>query len=177
MNKTVFDLTEAIDKKLKRMIQQNPQRTDFYKKYIKIIEEYNEGKDSDAVKKAFQELLKFVNEINEEENRSIRENLDEETLAIYDLLKKDSLSKKETELVKKVARETLKKLKEEKLKINRWRESSQVSAQIKILIKDCLLYLPQESYPDDEIDLKTIEIYQHIFSNYYDGGKSIYKNL
>ena len=52
----------------------------------KIIEEYNEGKDAEAVKKAFEELLKFVNEMNLEEQRSMRENLDEETLAIYDLL-------------------------------------------------------------------------------------------
>ena len=37
MNKSVFDLKDAIDKKLKRMIQKNPERADFYKKYIKII--------------------------------------------------------------------------------------------------------------------------------------------
>ncbi|MBD1139459.1 type I restriction endonuclease subunit R, partial [Pelagibacterales bacterium SAG-MED46] len=110
----------------------------------------------------------------DEESRSLRENLDEETLAIYDLLKKDNLTKKDIETVKKVAKETLKKLKEEKLKIDRWRESNQISAQVKILIKECLLHLPENIYPNDEIDLKTMEIYQHIFSSYYGAGKSIY---
>ncbi len=174
MNKVVYDLQKAVDQKLNRMMQENPHRADFYKKYLKIIQEYNEGKDEEAIKKAFQELMKFVDELNHEEQRSMRENLDEETLAIYDLLRKDNLTKKEEELVKRIAKETLEKLKQEKLKGSMWRESAQVSAQIRIIIRDSLLYLPQEQYPDDEIDIKTLDVYQHIYSNYYGGGSSIY---
>ena len=175
INKSVFDLKDAIDKKLKRMVEKNPERVNFYKKYIKIIQEYNEGKDAEAVRKAFEDLLKFVNELNEEENRSIRENLDEETLAIYDLLKKENLTKNETKKVREVAIQTLKKLKEEKLKIERWRESQQITAQIKIIIRDCLMHLPEKSYPDNEIELNTMKVYQHIFSSYSGGNKSIYQ--
>ena len=174
MNKTVYDLQKAIDKKLNRMMQKNPHRLNFYKKYMKIIEEYNEGKDAEAVKRAFEELLKFVNEMNLEEQRSIRENLDEETLAIYDLLCKDNLTKKDKDIVKKVAIETLEKLKKEKLKVERWRESNQVSAQVKIIIRECLLHLPRETYPDDEVETKTLDVYRHIHNNYYGGGESIY---
>ncbi len=174
MNKEVYDLQKAIDKKLNRMMQKNPHRLSFYKKYMKIIEEYNEGKDAEAVKRAFEELLKFVNEMNLEEQRSMRENLDEETLAIYDLLCKDNLTKKDKDIVKKVSIETLENLKKEKLKIERWRESNQVSAQVKIIIRQCLLHLPKETYPDDEVDVKTLDVYQHIHSNYYGGGASIY---
>ena len=174
MNKEVYDLQKAIDKKLNRMMQKNPHRLNFYKKYMKIIEEYNEGKDAEAVKRAFEELLKFVNEMNLEEQRSMRENLDEETLAIYDLLCKDNLTKKDKDIVKKVAIETLENLKKEKLKIERWRESNQVSAQVKIIIRQCLLHLPKETYPDYEVDIKTLDVYQHIHSNYYGGGASIY---
>ena len=174
MNKEVYDLQKAIDKKLNRMMQKNPHRLNFYKKYMKIIEEYNEGKDAEAVKRAFEELLKFVNEMNLEEQRSMRENLDEETLAIYDLLCKANLTKKDKDIVKKVSIETLENLKKEKLKIERWRESNQVSAQVKIIIRQCLLHLPKESYPDYEVDIKTLDVYQHIHSNYYGGGASIY---
>lgn len=176
MNKLVYDLQKAIDEKINHMMQKNPHRVDFYKKYIKIIEEYNAGKDEDAIKKAFEELIKFVNEMNYEEERSLRENLDEETLAIYDLLRKDSLTKKDEDKVKKVAKETLEKLKGEKLKVEKWRHSAQVSAQIKTIIRDCLLYLPQESYPDEEINVKTLNVYQHIYSNYYGGGVSVYNS-
>jgi len=174
LNKIVYDLQKAIDKKLNRMMQNNPHRLNFYKKYLKIIQQYNEGKDADVVKKAFEELVKFVNEMNYEEKRSIRENLDEETLAIYDLLHKDNLTKKEVDEVKKIAKNTLEKLKNEKLKIKRWRESSQVSTQVKIIIRDCLLYLPKESYTDNEVDAKSISVYQHIYTSYYGGGLSIY---
>ena len=175
INRSVFDLKDAIDKKLKRMIQKNPERADFYKKYLKIIQEYNEGKDAEAVRKAFEDLIKFVSELNEEENRTIRENLDEETLAIYDLLKKENLNKDDIKAVKEVAIQTLKKLKEEKLKIERWRESQQITAQIKIIIRDCLVHLPEKSYPDNEIEINTMKVYQHIFSSYFGGNKSIYQ--
>ncbi|MCW9038392.1 MAG: type I restriction endonuclease subunit R, partial [Altibacter sp.] len=43
-NAVVFDLQEAIQKKLEQMVQQNPLRLEFYEKYKKIIEEYNAGK-------------------------------------------------------------------------------------------------------------------------------------
>ncbi len=174
MNKVVYDLQKAVDQKLNRMMQENPHRSDFYKKYLKIIQEYNEGKDEEAIKKAFEKLMKFFDELNHEEQRSMRENLDEETLAIYDLLRKDNLTKKEKNLVKGVAKETLEKLKKEKLKGSMWRESAQISAQIRIMIRDSLLFLPQEKYPDKEIDIKTLDVYQHIYSNYYPGGSSIY---
>ncbi len=174
LNKTVLDLKEAIDKKLKLMIQKNPERADFYKKYIKIIQEYNEGKDAEAVRKAFEELIKFVKELDDEESRSIREKLDEETLAIYDLLKKESLNNYQIKKVKNVATITLKKIKQEKLKIIRWRESQQITAQVKTIIRECLLHLPEEKYPNNEIDRKTMDVYQHIYSSYYGGEKSIY---
>ena len=177
INKSVFDLKDAIDKKLKRMIEKNPERADFYKKYLKIIQEYNEGKDAESVRKAFEDLIKFVSELNKEEDRAIRENLDEETLAIYDLLKKDNLDKDDIKTVKKVAIETLKKLKEQKLKIERWRESQQITAQIKIIIRDCLVHLPEKSYSDNEIELNTMKVYQHIFSSYFGGDKNIYQEL
>ncbi|MDA9029184.1 type I restriction endonuclease subunit R [Candidatus Pseudothioglobus singularis] len=176
LNKAVFDLQKAIDTKLKIMMSQNPLRLEFYNKYQKIIEEYNDGKDLEAIRRAFEDLVKFVNEMSEEEHRAAKENLDEETLAIYDLLRKDSLTIKEQEKVKHLSRETLAKLKEGQLTVQRWRESAQISAQIITTIHDQLLYLPEESYPDDEVRLKTNEVYQHIYSNYYGGGQSAYSN-
>ncbi len=104
----------------------------------------------------------------------MREELNEETLAIFDLLKKDNLTDKEREEVKKVAKETLEKLKAEKLKAERWRESTQLRAQVKTTIYNALLWLPQKRYSDKDVDNKTDVVYQHIFTNYYGGGRSIY---
>jgi type I restriction enzyme R subunit len=104
----------------------------------------------------------------------MREGLDEETLAIYDLLKKPTLTKEEEKEVKKVAKETLEKLKAEKLKVERWRESTQVSSQVKTMIKDSLEWLPQAPYPDEELaDLNHV-VYQHVYANYQGAGMSTY---
>lgn len=167
-NSVVFDLQEAIDQKLEKMVQQNPLRLAFLERYEQIIEEYNQGKDRAAVEKAFDDLNDFMKDLSEEEARAMAEGLDEEALAIFDLLKKPDLSKKEKGEVKKVAVKTLEILKEEKLKITKWWESTEVKSQIKMMIFDSLQHLPQEPYPDEEVSVKSSSVYQHIYSNYRD---------
>lgn len=174
-NAVVFDLQVAIDRKLKRMVEQNPVRLEFYEKYRKIIDEYNHGKDLQAVQKAFDDLCDMMeNDISPEVDRAFRESLDEETLAIVDILKKPKLSKTEVEAVKKVAIKTLKKLKAEKLKIERWRESTQVKSQVQTIIENGLQYLPEEAYPDEELEEKSEKFFQHIYMNYQGAGISTY---
>jgi type I restriction enzyme R subunit len=174
-NAVVFDLQAAIQKKLEQMVQQNPIRLEFYEKYKKIIEEYNQGKDIQAVQKAFDDLKDFMkNDLKPEMERAIREELDEETLAIFDLLKKPELTKAKEAKVKEVAKDTLETLKTEMLKIDRWRESIQVTAQVKTLIDYRLQWLPQELYSDEEVDIKSLLVYQHIYANYQGSGVSRY---
>jgi type I restriction enzyme R subunit len=174
-NLVVFDLQEAIERKLEEMVRQNPLRLEFFDKYKQIIEDYNNGKDLQAVQKAFDELQRFMqNEMSPEIERAVREGLDEETLAIFDLLRKPDLSKKDEDEVKKVASKTLATLKEEKLKVERWRESTQVAAQVKTIIFDSLQWLPQEAYEDDEVNERADLVYQHIYSTY--SGHSSYPN-
>ncbi|MGM1055452.1 MAG: type I restriction enzyme subunit R domain-containing protein [Bacteroidota bacterium] len=173
----VYNLQQAIDKKLQQMLKENPMRLDFYQRYKEIIEEYNKGKSLEDTVKAFDNLGHFINELTTEEQRAVRENLDnQEVLAIFDLLKDGKeLEGKELKTVKKVAQETLEKLKAEKLKIERWRESRQITAQVKGMIYDNLLWLPEELYTDEDVSQKTINVYQHIYSNYYGGGQSVYQ--
>jgi type I restriction enzyme R subunit len=173
-NKIMYDLQKEVDAKLKRMMAQNPLRLEFYDKYQEIIKEYNDGKDAEAIRIAFEKLVEHINAMNEEEHRSAKEGLDEETLAIYDLLRKDDLTKDEEAEVKKVAIKTLFKLKAEKLRVERWRESTQITAQVKTMIHDHLLWLPEKIYLDDEVETKAVDVYQHIYTNYYGGGASIY---
>ncbi|NOQ36083.1 MAG: HsdR family type I site-specific deoxyribonuclease [Methylococcaceae bacterium] len=177
-NTVVFDLQAAIEKKLEQMIQQNPMRMEFYDKYKAIIDEYNAGKDSQAVQKAFDNLKDFMaDDLSPEMERAVSEGLNEETLAIYDLLHKSELTVEEEIKVKKVARKTLETLKAEKLKIERWRESEQVSSQIKVMISDTLEYLPPEPYPDEELADMSLVVYQHVYSHYQGGGASSYGGL
>ena len=76
-----------------------------------------------------------------------------------------------------MAKQTLDNLKAEKLNIERWRESRQITAQVQGIILDSLLYLPKEAYSDEEVNNKTMNVYQHIYSNYYGGGKSVYQKV
>ena len=76
-----------------------------------------------------------------------------------------------------MAEETLTKLKEEKLKIELWRESRQITAQIKTMIFDTLQWLPQEVYSDKDVFEKTSNVYQHIYTNYPGGGDTIYSRI
>jgi type I restriction enzyme R subunit len=174
-NAVVFDLQAAIEKKLGQMVRENPIRMEFYEKYKKIINEYNAGKDVQAVQKAFDDLNELMAEdMAPEMERALREGLDDETLAIYDLLKKPELSKKEETEVKKVATKMLETLKTEKLRIERWRESIEVSAQVKVMIADSLQWLPQEPYPEEELGEKSLLVYQHVYANYQGAGDSTY---
>jgi len=47
-------------------------------------------------------------------------------------------------------------------------------SQVKLMIYDHLLNLPEASYSDEDVSLKTVSVYQHIFSNYYEEGRSVY---
>ena len=176
-NTLVFDLQQAIDTKLQQMMKENPLRLDFYNRYKEIIEDYNKGKDLEDTVKAFDSLNNFIQDLTKEEQRVVKENLkDQETLAIFDLLiEGKKLAGKELKAVKKVAQETLDKLKLEKLKVERWRESRQIRAQVKNLIHDNLLWLPENTYSDVDVDQKSTVVYQHIYTNYYGGGNSVYQ--
>ncbi|MCG8475088.1 MAG: DUF3387 domain-containing protein, partial [Cytophagales bacterium] len=166
------------ERKLDQMVRENPLRFEFYERYKKIIKEYNEGKNLENTQRAFDKLNEFIKDLSQEEQRAMRENLgDQEVLAIFDLLREGKeLTKDELKEVKKVALKTLNGLKEEKLKVERWRESRQAKAKVKSSIYDSLLWLPENAYTDDEVSQKTVAVYQHIYSNYFGGGKSVYRH-
>lgn len=177
-NTMVFDLQRAVEQKLEQMLKENPLRIEFYERYKLIIQEYNRGKSLEDTVRAFENLSNFINDLNGEEARAVREELNKETLAIFDLLREGkSLLPEEIKEVKKVARATLQLLKEQKLKVERWRDSRQISAQIKTIIFDSLQWLPTAAYTDDDVNVKTNSVYQHIYTSYPGGGRSVYGGL
>ena len=70
------------------MLACNPLRTDFQEHYEGIVAAYNREKDRVTIEQTFEASLKLGSELDEEENRAVREGLDEESLAIFDLLKR-----------------------------------------------------------------------------------------
>jgi len=163
-------LKDVIEKKLARMLAQNPLRTDFQKHYEEIIAEYNREKDRVTIEKTFEELMRVLEELDDEEMRAVREGLDEETLALFDLLKKPGLSKKEIDRIKGVATELLSKLKAERLNVDHWRDKQATRDAVKVAIHDFLYDdrsgLPEPTYSGEEVEEKTATIYRHIFQQY-----------
>ena len=164
-NTTVHNLKEIIDKKLLKMLIQNPTRTDFQRRYEEIVDEYNNEKDRVTIEQTFEALLKLVDDLSEEERRAVKEGLNEESLALFDLLLKPELEKHEIERIKKVAEGLYRTLKEELARVHNFLERQGARDQIKVKIKDFLwddkTGLPG-SFAPEEVDEKTEAVFQHI---------------
>jgi len=176
-NTTVQNLKHAIEQRLHRMIQQNPLRTDFQKHFEQIVEEYNREKDRVTIENTFEELLRFVDSLDEESQRAIQEGLDEESLAIFDLLVKPALSSRDIKRIKEVAQKLLFELKSEKLRIDNWREKQATRDDVKVEIANFLWNertgLPK-SYSEQEIGSKADVVYLHVFQQYPNEQPGIY---
>ena len=85
-NTTVQTLKEIIEKRVEIMLRRNPLRKNFYERYQKIIEEYNKETDRLTIEMTFEELLAFSKSLDDEDKRAMREELDEETLSLFDFL-------------------------------------------------------------------------------------------
>ena len=167
---TVQNLKMVIEKRLERLLQQNPLRTDFQRHYEGIIAEYNREKDRVTIEKTFEDLLRFVSDMNEEENRAVREGLDEESLAVFDLLKKPDLSAPEIRRIKAIAVELLETIKEHKLRIDHWRDKEATRDAVRQAIHDFLWNdstgLPVNQYTDQDVQARAEEVYRHVYRVY-----------
>ncbi len=167
---TVQNLRQAIENRLQRLLAQNPLRTDFQQHYENIVAEYNREKDRVTIEQTFEALFQFDRSLDEEEHRAVREGLDEESLAIFDLLKKPELSAAEVKRIKKVAVALLEKLKAEKLKIDHWCDKEATRDAVHTTIRDFLwdesTGLPLGSYGEEDIHAKTEEIFRHVYWAY-----------
>jgi len=167
---TVQTLKQAVETRLRRLLQQNPLRTDFQQHYEAIVAEYNREKDRVTIERTFEALLKLVEELDEEESRAVREGLDEESLAIFDLLRKQDLSASDIKRIKDVAVDLLETLKTEKLRIDQWRDKESTRDAVRVTIKDFLWSdktgLPVDSYTEDDVQMRTDEVFRHVFWAY-----------
>jgi len=165
-------LKGAIASQLTQMVRLNKSRMNYLDKFQQMIDEYNAG--SRNVETFFTELVEFAQELKVEDKRAIAENLEEEELAIVDLLTKPdiTLTEKEKLDVKKVAKELLETLKQEKLVLD-WRRRQQSKAAVKVAIEEILDQLP-ERYSPEVYQRKCEEVYQHVYESYSGAGRSIY---
>ena len=177
---TVQNLKNAIEQRLQRLLQQNPLRTDFQRHYEEIVAEYNREKDRVTIEKTFEALLRIVDEMDDEEGRAVREGLDEESLAVFDLLRKPNLTPGDIKRIKAVAVDLLETLKAEKLQINHWREKEFTRDAVLLTIRDYLWSeqtgLP-EAYSEEDVRDKTEAVFVHVFRAYPTVPSPFYASL
>lgn len=137
-NIEIADLRAFIQDKLQMMMDRNVTRRSFAEKLQEIIDRYNSGNSTNE--NYFDDLMAFVEKMKEEELRATREGLTEEELELFDLLKKEKLTKDEEQKVKLAAKNLLKRLKEERPKvlINDWHKDTQTKLQVQAVIKELL---------------------------------------
>ena len=169
-NTTVQNLRQAVEQRLQRLLLQNPLRTDFQQHYEQIVSEYNREKDRVTIEKTFEALFKLVQELDVEESRALREGLDEESLAIFDLLRKPGLNSSEVKKIKKVAAELLARLKAEKLRIDHWRDKEATRDAVRVTIHDYLWTdktgLPVDVYTEDDVNERAEDVFRHVYRAY-----------
>lgn len=174
-NSLVHALKETVEKRLKQMVEWNPLRVDFYQRYQEIIDAYNRGKDSLIIEETFKQLITLLDSLTDEERDTKREGLTEEQKAIFDILRKPNLSTADKKKVKDIAITLLADLKKDKLHVSAWADKSTTAAVVFNAVNKTLYeHLPYPMYQNDDVDIKTNRVYQHLKQQYYGGGQSIY---
>ncbi len=158
--------------KLKEMVRLNKTRADYQERLQRLIDEYNSG--SLNLETYFENLLVLVQDLAEEDRRTISEGLTEEELAVFDILTRPEipLAEKEKDEVKRVSKNLLETLKKGKLVLD-WRKRQQARASVRVAIELGLDELP-ESFTDRMYWSKVENVYQHVYDSYYGSGKSLY---
>nr|WP_298897666.1 type I restriction endonuclease subunit R [uncultured Altererythrobacter sp.] len=156
---------DGAEKRVRKMVEQNPTRQRFVEKLEELVARYNsEAVDPETF---FKELENFIKSLDEEEKRAVREGLDEEELAIFDLLTKPEpkLTKAEEAEVKKVAKALLEKL-HDLIEAIDWQGSQQTRGQVLSEIRQRLNELPMDPYPEVIWNQKVDQVWDFVLRRY-----------
>jgi type I restriction enzyme R subunit len=137
-NIEITDLRAFIQHKLDQMLKQNVTRADFAQRLQGIIDAYNAG--SSSADNYFAELVKFTEELKEESERYVREGLTEDELELFDLLKRDRMTKEEEQKVRLAAKTLLQRLRDEtpRVLVQDWFKDSQTRRQVRSAVEEVL---------------------------------------
>jgi type I restriction enzyme R subunit len=166
-------LRALIERKLDNLIRLNASRYDYLDRFQKMIDAYNSGALS--IEQFFAQLVTFTQDLNEEEQRHLREQLSEEELAVFDILTRPGpdLTAHETESIKMVCKDLLAKLKTEKL-VLAWRTKRTTRAAVRVEIEKMLDSGLPEKYTTELFEQKCGVLFQHVLEKYPDQGASVY---
>lgn len=158
------DLRELLEIKLNQMLAQNKTRGSFLANFQKIIDDYNSG--SISIDEAYEELLKQAEVMDEEAQRAAKNEMSEAEQELFDLLKKEKLTKDEEKSVKLAAHTLLEKLFDarNKILIQEWHKEKSTQEIVRREIQLILgQYLPEASYTRMIFSQKVDITFQHFY--------------
>jgi type I restriction enzyme R subunit len=155
------------------MVRLNRTRMDYLERFQAMIDAYNAG--SLNAEEFFQQLVAFSQSLNAEDQRGVGEQLNEEELALFDLLTRPQieLSDADRDKVKSTARELLTTLNAGKLVLD-WRKRQQARAEVRVTIEKLLDQGLPRAYTPELFEQKTTAVFQHVYDAYYGAGRSVY---
>ena len=160
----IEDIRQIVEEKLAQMLARNPLRMNYEKKYQEIIAAYNQDKDRATVEDTFAKLMDLANSLNDEQRRALDEGLDEDQLAMFDLVQRADLNKTDRERIKQASKELLAGVLAVIAPLDHWTEKEQTQAEVETFILDHVYQtLPEPPYtPDDKAQVAQL-VYRHIW--------------
>ena len=142
-NIEIADLRAFIQKKLEQMLKENATRTDFATRLQGIVDRYNAG--SSSADQYFNELMEYAKGLREEAERHLREGLTEDELELFDLIKKDRMTREEKQKVRLAAQSLLHRLRSEppKVLVQDWFKDSQSQKRVRSAVEAVLEQFPE----------------------------------
>lgn len=161
-NLEIANLRQHIEKKLQQMLKRNVTRSNFAERFKAVIDAYNAG--GSQTDDFYEKILKFMEELRAEEERHIKEELTEEELELFDLLRKEKLSKAEEQKVKLAAKELCNTLlsKKNELFVVGWQNDPQPKEKVKAEIIESLNRHLPDSYDREIFTVKSNVVFEHI---------------
>ena len=165
------DIRDVVERKLARMLAQNPMRMDFYKKYQAIIADYNREKDRATVEATFAQLVELAAGLDAEQRRAAEEGLTDGELALFDLLFKESITKADRERLKQASKELLASLTEVIARMQGWTQKAATQAEVRVFILDNLYAsLPRPPFTETETEEIASRVYDYVWQKSASGS-------
>ncbi len=167
----IASLREFIEKKLEDMLKENSTRANFAERLQEIINRYNAGGMNNE--NDFDDLVNFAEDLKAEDERHIREGLTPDELELFDILKKDRMTRAEEIKVKNAARHLLKRLIEEqpKVLVQDWFKDMQSRMRVKTAIEEVLDKDLPETYKKVLFKKKSQKLYELVYEYAAKGSK------
>ena len=134
------------------------------KELQEIIADYNREKDRATVEATFAQLVALAASLDAEQQRAAEEGLSEDELALFDLLFKDSIGKKDRERLKQASQGLLSSLRDLLALMPGWRQNATTQAEVRVFTLDRLYEsLPRPPFTDAETEDIASRVYDYVW--------------